>query len=288
MTEHQEEKAALHVMRMLDAHESRVFESEMRGDQKLRDIVSELEDAAAGIALLLPEQSPPPECRRALLVAHKQRRHATMTAISAPFRAVRNPWLAWAVAAGLVVAAAGLWKSNQELKGKMATLVLGENAARTEAAHAADLNSVNEKKLAEVSGNLAKVKDEMNGEIARLKQTNSVARMEAAVLRSSIKRYEEGVAVLIWDSEKQEGRLKLDKMPAVPPNKDYQLWIVDKAKSTSPVSAGVVKVDQRGTATVTFKPVETVSEAAKFALSVEKQGGVSQKSQDGPIVLIGP
>jgi anti-sigma-K factor RskA len=37
---------------------------------------------------------------------------------------------------------------------------------------------------------------------------------------------------------------------------------------------------------VEFKPVTDVTEASRFALSVEKQGGVPKG--EGPIVLIGP
>ena len=68
-------------------------------------------------------------------------------------------------------------------------------------------------------------------------------------------------------------------------NKDYQLWVLDKSKP-APVSAGVIKLDDRGYATVKFKPVEPVT-PSKFALSVEKEGGVPKKSDDGPIIFVG-
>ncbi len=288
MTEHQEEQAALHALHMLDPHESRILESEMRTDSRLRESVTELEEAAAMIAFLLPEQVPPPECRRALLTALKQRRRANMAALSSPFRLLRNPWLARAAAAGLAVAAVGLWNSNQGLSSKIASLSKSEAAARMEAVKAGAINETAAIKLADAGSALIKVKSELGAEIERLKAAGDVSHMEAVALRAAIKRYEEGVAIVIWDSEKQEGKLKLEKMLPVPPNKDYQLWVIDKKTPGAPVSAGVIKVDQRGFATVTFKPVESVTEMTKFALSLEKQGGVPQKSQDGPIVFIGP
>jgi anti-sigma-K factor RskA len=67
--------------------------------------------------------------------------------------------------------------------------------------------------------------------------------------------------------------------------KDYQLWVVDP-KSPEPVSAGVVKVDDKGSAKTSFKPVASVSSAAKFAISVEAKGGVEKKA--GPVVMMGP
>ncbi len=273
---------------MLDPHESRILESEMRTDSRLRDSVAELEESAAKMAFLLPEQTAPPECRRALLVALKQRRRANLTVISAPFRMFGNPWLAWAVAAGLAIAAVSLWTANKGLNTKFALMSEAEAAAKLDVVKTRGLNDSAALKLAEAGSELNKVKGELGAEIARLKEAGNVSRMEAVALRSAIKRYDEGVAIVIWDYEKQEGKLKLDKMLPVPPNKDYQLWVLDKKKPNAPVSAGVIKVDQHGVATVTFKPVEAVSESSKFALSVEKQGGVPQKSPDGPIVFIGP
>ena len=75
-------------------------------------------------------------------------------------------------------------------------------------------------------------------------------------------------------------------MPPVQANKDYQLWVLDKDKSKGPVSAGVIRLDDKGYATLTFKPVEPVT-PSKFAISVEKQGGVPQKSADGPVIFVG-
>lgn len=288
MTEHKEEQAALHALHMLDPHEVRILESEMRSDSKLREGVEELERTAAMMACLLPDQTPPPECRRALLIALKQRRRANMSAISAPLRLFRNPWLAWAVAAGLAIAALGAWNKNQILNSKITALSESEAAARMEVVKEGRISDSVSTKLALAENELNKVKGELGAEIARLKESGKVARMEAVALRSAIKRYDEGVAVVIWDSEKQEGKLKLEKMLPVPPNKDYQLWVIDKNKPAAPVSAGVIKVDQRGLATIIFKPVENVSEMSKFALSLEKQGGVPQKSPDGPILFIGP
>jgi anti-sigma-K factor RskA len=52
------------------------------------------------------------------------------------------------------------------------------------------------------------------------------------------------------------------------------------------VSAGVIRLDEKGEAKLTFKPAEPVA-ATKFAISVEKQGGVPQKSADGPVIFVG-
>ena len=74
-------------------------------------------------------------------------------------------------------------------------------------------------------------------------------------------------------------------MPPVKNNKDYQLWVVDKDKP-SPVSAGVVKINEQGVTTFTFKPAVPVTSASKFAMSIENKGGVEKN--EGPIVMMGP
>ena len=48
----------------------------------------------------------------------------------------------------------------------------------------------------------------------------------------------------------------------------------------------LVTVDTKGVAKTSFKPVDSVGETVKFAISVEKKGGVPKA--EGPIVLVGP
>ena len=77
----------------------------------------------------------------------------------------------------------------------------------------------------------------------------------------------------------------LDKMPKVQSDQDYQLWVVDPNKP-DPVSAGVVTVDAKGSVKASFKTVETVTGEAKFALSIEKKGGVPKS--EGQLLMVGP
>jgi anti-sigma-K factor RskA len=125
----------------------------------------------------------------------------------------------------------------------------------------------------------------LNGEIESLQKRDALAQMRIATLQTTVEGYKQGVAVVVWDSEKHQGVLKLEKMPPVQVGKDYQLWVVDP-KQPVPVDAGIVRVDSTGFAKVDFKPVTDVTDASKFALSVEKEGGVPKG--EGPIVLIGP
>jgi hypothetical protein len=120
-------------------------------------------------------------------------------------------------------------------------------------------------------------------------KSRDLDKMQIATLKSTIADYKQGVAVVVWDSAKQEGILKLEKMPPVQANKDYQLWVVDPSRKT-PVNAGVVRLDPKGFAKVQFKPSMDVQQADKFALSVEKKvqnpAGVPENA--GQIVLLSP
>lgn len=141
------------------------------------------------------------------------------------------------------------------------------------------------KKLEQELAQRARANQELKVELARVTQAHDVAKMQIATLQSTVKEFKQGVAVVVWNSEKQEGILKLEKMPPLDASKDYQLWVVDPTKK-APVNAGVVTIDPQGFAKVAFKPTLDIQQADKFALSVEKKGGVPQN--EGPIVLLSP
>jgi anti-sigma-K factor RskA len=284
MNERQEEQAALQALRMLESHESRILESEMVRDAKLKETLVEFEDAVGQLATLLPAETPPADLKAQLMSEVKRRRRGAAVNIISPFQFLKHPAIGWAAAALIMLATAGLWTKSKSLEERVTVLTASETSAQNQAA----LIATQIKELKDQVLSVSTEKEAKDAEIAKLKQSNALARMEVATLKSNLSRYEDGVAVIVWDSEKQEGKLKLDKMPPVQANKDYQLWVVDKKDPTAPVSAGVVKLSPDGSATMTFHPVEPISKAAAFALSVESLGGVPQKSSDGPIVLIGP
>lgn len=128
---------------------------------------------------------------------------------------------------------------------------------------------------------------ELKMELAALTSANDTAKVQIASLQSSLKEYKEGVAVVVWNSEKKEGILKLEKMPPIKTGKDYNLWVIDSSQPT-PINAGVVRVNDKGFAKVDFKPAMDIQRADKFALSVEKQGGApAGEGPSGPVVLVG-
>ncbi len=92
-----------------------------------------------------------------------------------------------------------------------------------------------------------------------------------------------GLAVAVWDPDRQEGELAASHLPSLPPDKDYQLWMVDP-QYPNPVSAGILAIGPTTNEVRTpFKPDRPVAAAVRFTVSVERKGGVPQA--EGPVVL---
>lgn len=121
-------------------------------------------------------------------------------------------------------------------------------------------------------------------QVARLEKRSAFAQLQIATLASQLESAPEASAAIVWDVEKQEGVLKVSKVPANAANRDYQLWIVDP-EYKQPVDAGTFHMSDAGTMKIPFKPKARVTSANGFAVSLERKGGVAKA--EGPMVLVG-
>ncbi|MEP6686474.1 MAG: anti-sigma factor [Verrucomicrobiota bacterium] len=119
--------------------------------------------------------------------------------------------------------------------------------------------------------------------LAQLETRDAMAQMQIATLSSKLENAPNAVAVVLWDSEKQEGVLKVADVPRNSRDRDYQLWIIDP-KRKLPVNGGVFGVDEKGATKISFKPESPITSAQAFAISLERKGGVPKA--EGPIVLM--
>jgi anti-sigma-K factor RskA len=71
-------------------------------------------------------------------------------------------------------------------------------------------------------------------------------------------------------------------MPAVPPQKIFELWLIPV--SGAPIPAGLFKPDARGAATVIHPPLPTGVEAKAFAITIEPEAGSSAPTSQ-PIMV---
>tara|TARA_R110002049_G_scaffold9680_1_gene48696 strand:- start:324 stop:1193 length:870 start_codon:yes stop_codon:yes gene_type:complete len=289
MNEELQDKAALYALGALEPIEASAFEEQMFGDPELSALVGDLCETTAAMASTVSRVEPSSEIRARIMASIQPSQ--TQKPLQSTPATQSTGWrgmVGWGIAAGLSACCVFLWNERSQLEMQVSVLS-GNEADAMQLAEDRRLDSQRiGKELAQVRGVLQGVQADLssaNAEVAQWREKDAMAQMRIATLQSTVDEYQQGVAVVVWDSEKHEGMLKLERMPAIDPGKDYQLWVVDP-KNPKPVNAGVVRVDEEGFANIQFKPVDAVSDAAKFALSVEREGGVPEN--EGPIVLIGP
>lgn len=138
---------------------------------------------------------------------------------------------------------------------------------------------------ADLGRQLGEAKDRVAKLIQDMLYQQELANLKITVLASLVQNSPEALAVTFWDPSKQEGTLKVEKLPALLPSQDYQLWIVDP-QYPNPVDGGVFTVDPKtGGARITYKPGQPVKAVSAFAVTVERKGGVPKA--EGQFVLMG-
>jgi len=98
ISEEQQDQAALYALRLLDADENAAFESELRVNTELRDLIRELREGAGHLALTTPSLLPPASLKQRIM-----REVTTRQVVPMPTRRASFGWIPWAIAAGLAV-----------------------------------------------------------------------------------------------------------------------------------------------------------------------------------------
>lgn len=137
--------------------------------------------------------------------------------------------------------------------------------------------------LAIFCGVLFLSQEQLKVELAEVSGRDPFANVQAFALESKFAEAPGATAVVVWDPEREQGVIKLTGVPAPKPGEDYQLWIIDPQYKT-PVDGGIIPIRTDGISTVSFRGDRVVSDAEKFAISLEKKGGVPVA--EGPIVMI--
>ncbi len=138
---------------------------------------------------------------------------------------------------------------------------------------------------AEIGLQLGEAKERIARLTSDLKTQGDLANLQITALASMLKDAPKALAAAVWDPVKQEGVLKVEKLPALLANQDYQLWVVDP-QYPNPVDGGVFTVDPvSGEARMVFKARQPISAVNAFAVTRERKGGVPKA--EGPFVLLG-
>jgi len=116
---------------------------------------------------------------------------------------------------------------------------------------------------------------ELQAELQRKEELLNIlsARRVEIVIMSGLGDHTGAFGKILWDPERRVAILQVSNLPPVPPDKDYQLWVI---KGAQPFSAGVFSVGS--TESYHFRvdhlAVTEPGQIAAFALTLEPKGGV--------------
>lgn len=282
-----EELAALYAFDLLEGTEKATLEAALDRDAVLRCLVSELRTSTTALARLAPQATPSAALRQRVLAIPTSTNRSvppTSTPVTPPpLIPFRLPaWTGWAAAAGLAIATG--WFAQ------LYVATEGELVAARESTAFARIETESVRQLLEAERLLAQrhVLDQRTAEsrVAQLQQQADLAQLKITSLASLLGNSPEAQAIAVWNPAAQQGILTVEKLPALAADKDYQLWVVDP-QYPIPVDGGVFTVDPTtGAARLEFRPKQPVAQVAKFAISLERKGGVAKA--EGPMVLLSP
>lgn len=232
-----------------------------------------------------------------------RRMSATETPDPAPPKARERAVAPWALAASLALCAgwfAQLYLSAQSeaeilrIQVELAAVSLQATRQQLEAERILSRQQVAdlERQMSAAAADLTDARTqsaERERQIARLtrdhKSQVDLANLKVTALAPLLHNSPQALAVAVWDPARQEGLLKVEKLPALQPSQNYQLWIVDP-QYPNPVDGGVFTVDPgTGEARLVFRAKQPVATVSAFAVTLERKGGVAKA--EGPFVLLG-
>lgn len=269
--ERMQELASLYVLGALTPQELQDFETALARTPELQQLIAKLfatRDALAGeVALAQPR----PELKEKILQEIEAIDQGNVRP-TVPSRR-QNPWswlgllVPWALAACLMVFSIVLWSQRDRLQ-----IQLGKQAL-----HMQDLDQMAKTLMSETN--------DLHQAVTALQNSTRLSEMRIALLNSLLADSPKAVAVSLWDNAQQQGVFLVQNLKPLPADKDYQLWVMDP-KYATPVSAGVFQVDAQGRVRFQFTPDKTISSAHKFAVTMERKGGVPVPTLKN-LVLIG-
>lgn len=251
MSAHKEfaEDLALYAVGSLQPAERATLEKHLSECPDCRRELHELRGDTALLAMCVPHQAPPARARQRL-----------MSAIAAETRETRAPKASmWRIlipslaAAALAIFAVVFWQRDLDLRRQVANLE--ESLARQQE----QLRSANEV--------LATLTDP-----AAARFTLSAANTPPRPQGKAIYARNRGSLIFLATN-----------MPALPPQKAYELWLIPA--TGAPIPAGIFKPNANGSATVINPPLPGNVEAKTFAITVEPESGsLAPTSQ---IIMVG-
>ena len=232
------EDLALHALDALEREERIVLEQHLSGCSSCQRELSQLQDAAACLALSAVGPLPPRRARKRLLqsVARKPRAPHVLPK--------RSRWLLvipYGLAAATALLAVFFWSENLSLRQTVASLERRYSEQQNQLTQARDLVS---------TFTSAETKHITLVAVRTLPQPQG----KAFYLRST------GHLIFLASN-----------MAPLPASKAYELWLIPE--TGAPIPAGVFRPDAHGSATIVNPPLPTGLEAKAFAITIEPKAG---------------
>jgi len=268
-----EELCAGYVLNALDEEERREFERMLAdaSDEEQR-LYEKLSSAANQLAFTIEKSEPSADVKSRLMQQIKDQEETELktggsstseTSISGisssdDQSAKEGQWSAFAVAASFVLLIVSL------------SLIF----------YAFNLHSEINQKVSVIDEQQTQI-TELKNELSKKEEMLSIleAREVDMVLMSGLEVNPNGYGKIIWDPQKQQALLQVSNLPAVPSDKDYQLWLI---KNNTPISAGVFSVNNQSDKFFKIEQMAQVNEqsASAFAITMEPKGGMPQPTGD--------
>jgi anti-sigma-K factor RskA len=297
-----QEQAALHALGMLRGEERHAFEKRCAANDELRTLVESLRHTADGLAHALPPVAPPPALRDMILRDASGSRQEQQTApekiVAFPPAARRSSALKLAIAALVALIPAGLAvhyfleagaeRSARESAERNAAVLADERGALqiekdtlTKSLGAAntsyeeaqrtitELRALSTKQAGELTA-LTGLKNQLDEEVKNLKARQLFDEAQIALLSPPpASKAPKAIAVSVWNQKKQDGVFVVQNLPALKPDRNYQLWVLD---GEVPVSAGLLTLDASGNGRIEFKARKQIAAPSLFAVTNEVKG----------------
>jgi anti-sigma-K factor RskA len=241
---------ALLALGTLEGDERQVLEKHLQECAACRRELESLRGDMALMALSTAGPKPPARSRERLMAAMaKEPRRET---VSPP----RRPW--WVLAPSLLAVVFLL----------LVILLMRQNSALTQRIAAMDYDAAAQQ-----------VELRRAHEIVSTLTANDAMRVTLVAAKTPPQ--PQGKAIYVRD--RSSLIFIASNMPAPPPQKAYELWLIPA--SGAPIPAGVFKPDAHGSAAVVNPPLPAGVEAKAFAITIEPEAGSTTPTM--PIVMVG-
>lgn len=241
---------ALLALDALQGDERVTLEKHLEGCSSCRSELERLRGDMALLALSASGPAPPRRSRERLLKAIAKEPRAQKIGA-----ARRSSWtlLPWLAAAALLLVAAFFWQQSDRLAQRVARL---------------------QDESAQQQAQLERAREV----VSTLTSTDA---LRVTLVAAQAPPQPQGKAIYV--RERSSLIFLASNMPALPPQRSYELWLIPT--NGAPIPAGMFKPDARGSATVVEPPLPGGVQAKAFAITVEPEQGSSAPTM--PIVMMG-